>query len=168
MPTDQALALAEEKGLDLVEIGPKSTPPVAKILEYGKFLYDKRKKEKVAKQNSHVTEVKAIQITIGTGEHDLELKAKNASKWLKEGHRVKIDLFLRGRAKYLDPKFHHERLTRILHFITEPYKAIEEAKKSHKGLTIIIERDKTQNKNENKQIILKENPTDEKREAHLA
>ncbi len=162
---ERALELAEERELDLVEINPTAVPPVAKILDYGKFLYEKRKSEKKAKAKTHVTELKAIQITIGTGEHDLALKAKKGSEWLREGHRVKVDLFLRGRAKYLDPKFHRARLERLLHFITESYKTVEEPKKSPKGMTLIIEKDKT---NENKQVIHKENPADQARQAPLS
>lgn len=137
---DEALARAEQAGLDLVEISPTAVPPVAKILDYGKFVYEKNKKEKATKTKAHVIELKSLQVTIGTGEHDLELKAKNASTWLKEGHRVKINLFLKGRAKYLNESFLKERLDRLLHFITEEYKIVDGPKKGPKGLTLVVER----------------------------
>jgi translation initiation factor IF-3 len=137
---DEALVRAETAGLDLVEISPNAVPPVAKILDYGKFVYEKNKKEKATKTKAHIIELKSLQVTIGTGEHDLELKAKNASTWLKEGHRVKINLFLKGRAKYLNESFLKERLDRLLHFITEEYKIVDGPKKGPKGLTLIIER----------------------------
>ena len=137
---DEALARAEQAGLDLVEISPNAVPPVAKILDYGKFVYEKSKKEKATKTKAHVIELKSLQVTIGTGEHDLELKAKNASTWLKEGHRVKINLFLKGRAKYLNESFLKERLDRLLHFITEDYKVVDGPKKGPKGLTLVVER----------------------------
>jgi translation initiation factor IF-3 len=140
MPREEALKRAEEAELDLVEISPNAAPPVAKILDYGKFLYEKSKKEKVAKSKAHVVEIKSLQVTIGTGEHDLSLKAKNASIWLKEGHRVKINLFLRGRAKYLNDAFLKERMERLLHFITEEFKTVDGPKKGPKGLTIVIEK----------------------------
>lgn len=140
MPREQALARAEEAELDLVEISPNAVPPVAKILDYGKFLYEKSKKEKAAKSKAHVVELKSLQVTIGTGEHDLSLKAKNASAWLKEGHRVKINLFLRGRAKYLNNDFLKERMDRLLHFITEEFKIVDGPKKGPKGLAIVIEK----------------------------
>jgi translation initiation factor IF-3 len=140
MTRDEALARAEEAELDLVEISPNATPPVAKILDYGKFLYEKSKKEKVAKSKAHVVELKSLQVTIGTGEHDLSLKAKNASTWLKEGHRVRINLFLRGRAKYLNDAFLKERMDRLLHFITEEFKIVDGPKKGPKGLAIVIEK----------------------------
>ena len=117
-----------------------ATPPIAKIMDFGKYQYDENKKLKTAKSKTHVTEVKTVQVKIGTGEHDLELKAKKVSEWLREGHRVKIDLFLPGRSKYLDVKFLEGRMERILKLITEEYKIADSAKKSLKGMTIIIER----------------------------
>ena len=136
----EALAKAESFGMDLIEISPNAVPPVAKIMDYGKFQYQQSKKQKEAKSRSHITETKTLQVKIGTSEHDLELKAKNASKWLKEGHRVKIDLFLAGRSKYADMEFKKERLGRILTLISEEYKISGEPTKSLKGLTIILER----------------------------
>ncbi len=136
----QALDKAKELGLDLLEISPKATPPVAKIMDYGKFQYAENKKLKMAKTKAHTVEVKNIQVKVGTGDHDLELKAKKASLWLKEGNRIKIDLFLPGRTKYMDMKFLEERMARILKLITEDYKVADPAKKSPKGLSIIIER----------------------------
>ena len=138
----QALELAESKGLDLIEISPNATPPIGKIMDFGKYQYEQSKKLKKAKSGAKATETKSIQVKIGTGEHDLELKAKTASKWLKEGHRIKIELFLAGRAKYMDEKFLKERLDRVLHFITENYKVSDSYKRGPKGLTITIEKAK--------------------------
>ena len=136
----EALAKAEALGMDLIEISPTAIPPVAKIMDYGKFQYQQSKKLKEAKTRSHVTETKTLQVKIGTSEHDLELKAKNASKWLKEGHRVKINLFLVGRTKYAEMEFKKERLDRILNLISEEYRVSGETVKSPKGLTILLER----------------------------
>ncbi|MES3005156.1 MAG: translation initiation factor IF-3 [Patescibacteria group bacterium] len=135
-----AIAQAMEAGLDLIEISPKAVPPVAKIMDYGKFQYTENKKLKVAKTKAHTVEVKNIQVKVGTGDHDLELKAKKASTWLKEGHRIKIDLFLPGRTKYMDKKFLRERMDRVLTLITEQFKIADEAKQSPKGLSIVIEK----------------------------
>jgi translation initiation factor IF-3 len=140
MSTKEALQRAQEKNLDLIEISPNANPPVAKIMDYGRFQYVTQKKERDARVKSHVTETKNLQIKIGTSERDLELKAKKASEWLKEGHRVKLDLFLPGRTKYMEPKFLEERLDRILRLISEDFKVAEEAKRSPKGLSVVIER----------------------------
>ncbi|HEY9582861.1 MAG TPA: translation initiation factor IF-3 [Candidatus Paceibacterota bacterium] len=137
---DEALKKADEYGLDLVEISPSAIPPVAKIIDFGRWQYQEQKKKKEAKAKSFVQETKNIQVKIGTGDHDLELKAGMASKFLGEGHRVKIDLYLRGRAKYMDKAFLKERLERVLKFITVGYRIVDEIKPSPKGLMVTIEK----------------------------
>lgn len=139
---EEALKLAKERNLDLIEISPDAVPPIAKITDYGKFQYITQKKEREAKVKAHVTETKTIQIKIGTSDHDLELKAKRISSWLKEGHRVKLDLFLSGRSKYMEIKFLEERLQRVLVLVSEDYKIAEAPKKGPKGLTTVLERGK--------------------------
>lgn len=141
MSLSDALQKAQELGFDLIEISPNAVPPIAKIMDYGKYQYNENKKQKAAKAKSHTAEVKTLQIKIGTGESDLALKAKKASEWLKEGHRIKMDLFLPGRAKYLNEAFLKERIERFLKLIPENYKIAEPPKKSPKGMTAIIERD---------------------------
>jgi translation initiation factor IF-3 len=140
MTLSQALEKAHELGVDLIEISPNAVPPIGKLMDYGKYQYLENKKQKQAKSKSHVTEVKTLQIKVGTGENDLALKARNASAWLKEGHRIKVDLFLPGRTKYMDPKFLKERMIRFFNLITEDYKVAEEPKKSPKGMSALIER----------------------------
>jgi len=140
IPLSEALNRANEAGLDLIEISPNATPPVAKIMDFGKFQYEENKKDKLAKSKSHQVEIKSLQVRIGTGDHDLALKAKKASEWLAEGHRIRLELFLPGRAKYLDPKFLNERLERILVLLTVKHKVVEKPQKGPKGLSVIVER----------------------------
>jgi translation initiation factor IF-3 len=140
MSFKDAIDKAREMGLDLIEISPSAVPPVAKIMDYGKFQYAENKKLKVAKTKIKTVEVKNIQVKVGTGDHDLELKAKKASEWLSEGHRIKIDLFLPGRSKYMELNFLKDRMERVLKLITVEYKIADPAKKSPKGLSIIIEK----------------------------
>lgn len=137
---DEAIRKAQEVGLDLIEISSQTDPPVAKIADYGKFLYEQKKKKAAHKAKSHSVEVKNLQVKINTGTRDLELKAKKASEWLSEGHRVKFDLFLPGRAKYLNEAFLAGRLERVLALLSVDYKVADELKKSPKGRTIIIEK----------------------------
>ncbi len=139
-----AQSRADSEGLDLIEISPKANPPIVKIANYGKYKYELNKKQKKAKQGSKTTETKSIQVKIGTGDGDLTLKAKKASEWLKEGHRIKVELFLSGRSKYMAPNFLKERLDRVLHLITENYKVAEAYKMGPKGPTITLEKDKVQ------------------------
>ncbi|PIR38598.1 MAG: translation initiation factor IF-3 [Candidatus Zambryskibacteria bacterium CG10_big_fil_rev_8_21_14_0_10_42_12] len=140
MKRDDALKKAIELGLDLIMISPGANPPVAKITDYGKFLYEQKKKARQTKAKAHTVEVKNVQIKPGTSDNDLSMKARKASEWLSEGHRVKIDLFLRGRIKYMDQSFLKERLERILKLVSVDYKVADDTKKSPKGLSLIIEK----------------------------
>jgi translation initiation factor IF-3 len=97
LETRRALALAQEQGLDLVEIAPTAQPPVCKILDYGKFKYDSSKKQKEAKKKSHTTDVKGIRMRYGTEAHDLEYRIKDARRFLEEGNKVQVTLIFRGR-----------------------------------------------------------------------
>jgi translation initiation factor IF-3 len=136
----EALKQAEMAGLDLIEISPNANPPVAKIMDYGKFQYAENKKVKASRAKVQNSEIKEVQIKIGTGEHDLELKASKVTEWLKEKNVVRIDLFLPGRSKYLDNKFLTERLHRILKFVSEQYKISQPPTKSPKGMSMTIEK----------------------------
>ena len=135
-----ALKEAEKRKLDLIEISPKAKPPVAKITDYGQYRYDTKRKASKAKAKAHVTETKSAQVKIGTGEHDQQLKAKRIAEWLEEGHRVKVDLFLWGRYKYMESGFLKERLERFLKIIPSDYKVADPIKKSPKGFTTTLER----------------------------
>ncbi len=138
----EALKISVDAGLDLVEISPNANPPIAKIIDYGKFVYLENKKQKDIKSKAKTSEVRTLQVKVGTGDHDLALKAKRASEWLEDGDRVKIDLFLPGRTKYMEESFLKERLSRVLNLVSVEYKVADPAKKSPKGLTIVIERAK--------------------------
>jgi translation initiation factor IF-3 len=96
--TEDALRMAEEQGLDLVEISPNAAPPVCRIIDYNKFLYEKKKKEKEMKAKAHKSEVKEIRFTPNTDDHDFDFKAKHAEKFLKDGNKVKTYVQFKGRA----------------------------------------------------------------------
>ena len=97
-PTQEALRIAQEQELDLVEISPNADPPVVKAIDYKKFLYEKKKKEKEMKANAKQSEVKEIRFTPGTDDHDFDFKSKHAEKFLKEGNKVKAYVQFKGRA----------------------------------------------------------------------
>lgn len=101
MPTDQALNLALEKGLDLVEINPTNRPPICKIMDFGRFKYDQAKKEKEAKAKRKETGLKEIRLTFKIGDHDIEYKAKQAKEFFDAGNAVKVSMRLRGRENAL-------------------------------------------------------------------
>lgn len=97
-PFTQALRMAEEKGLDLVEISATAVPPVCRITDYKKFLYDLKKKQKEIKAKASTVELKEIRFGPNTDEHDVNFKLKHARKFLEEGHKVKAFVFFRGRS----------------------------------------------------------------------
>ncbi|MES2014574.1 MAG: translation initiation factor IF-3 [Patescibacteria group bacterium] len=151
----EAMAAAKEAELDLIEVSPNATPPVAKIMDYGKFQYEQQKKDREIRAKSHITETKAVQVEVGTGENDLLRKARQAAGWLKEGHRVRVELFLKGRYKYMDQNFLKERLKRFVLLVPEEYRIAEDIQKGPKGFTMVIEKMGKQKpvakeKNENK------------------
>src|SRR3978361_2095635 len=96
--TQVAQRMAQDQGLDLVEISPTADPPVCKIIDYNKFLYEKKKKEKEMKAKAKVSEVKEIRFTPGTDDHDFDFKSKHAEKFLKDGNKVKAYVQFKGRA----------------------------------------------------------------------
>jgi translation initiation factor IF-3 len=97
MPTQQALREAEERGLDLVEVNPKATPPVCKILDFGKFKYEEKKRARDAKRKQTVVEVKEIKLRPKTDDHDLDVKLRAARRFIESGNKVKFTVRFRGR-----------------------------------------------------------------------
>jgi translation initiation factor IF-3 len=96
--TQEAQKMAQEQALDLVEISPNADPPVCRIIDYNKFLYDKKKKEKEMKAKAKTSEVKEIRFTPSTDDHDFDFKAKHAEKFLQDGNKVKAYVHFKGRA----------------------------------------------------------------------
>ena len=97
MDTGVALGIAQENNLDLVQISEGKDYPVCKILDFGKYLYKKQKKEKLNKKNQHIIHVKEIRLRLSTGEHDLITKLNKAKKFLEEGNKIKFTIMFRGR-----------------------------------------------------------------------
>ena len=97
MKTQDAINIAKDRKMDLVEIAPNNNPPVCKIIDYGKFKYQEQKKKNEAKKKQKTIETKEIKIRPGTGEHDYQVKIKSANKFIKEGNRVKFSLRFKGR-----------------------------------------------------------------------
>lgn len=103
LSTEAARRMAEEQGLDLVEINPASTPPVAKITDYGQFKYQKDKEERVQKKKQKETEVKGIRLSLRIGEHDKQMRLEQAKDFFEDGNKVKVEIILRGREKAFVP-----------------------------------------------------------------
>jgi translation initiation factor IF-3 len=96
MPTVEALRLAEEQGIDLIEVSPQAQPPVCRLMEFGKFQYQQSRQ---TKNKTKRVDIKGIRLSLKIGQHDIETKQKQVAKFLDQGHKVKIDLRLRGREK---------------------------------------------------------------------
>ncbi|XKT75202.1 MAG: translation initiation factor IF-3 [Patescibacteria group bacterium UBA2103] len=146
----EALKAATDAGLDLIEISPKAKPPVAKVMDYGKFQYEQKKKDSAMRAKSKPTETKSVQVKMGTGEHDKMLKAKRAAEWLSEGHRVKVELFLKGRYKYMDQALLRGKLEDFLKVIPHAFKIADPIRKVPKGFATVIERDNQKKNHEDK------------------
>lgn len=97
MPTKDALKLAQEKEMDLINISPNANPPVCKILNYGKYRFEQTKREKEAKKKQKIMEVKEVRLSPNIDDHDMETKARMAQKFLEDGDKVKVSVRFRGR-----------------------------------------------------------------------
>lgn len=97
MPVANALAMATEKNLDLVEISPTAKPPVCKMMDYGRYRYDQIKRDKDARKNQKVVNVKEVKLRLNIEDHDFETKAKNGEKFLRSGDKLKVTIMFRGR-----------------------------------------------------------------------
>lgn len=137
-PLEEAITKAKEKGLELIQVTAKVDPPVCKIMDHGKYLYNQKKKEKQAKQH-HTGELKGIRLTFGISDHDLQTRAKQARKFLKRGDKIRIEMKLRGREK-AHQDFAKEKMQKLIEVIQEevPIKTERDIKKKPRGLTMII------------------------------
>ncbi len=138
METKEALRLAQEQGVDLVQITQKADPPVCKLIEYGKFLYQQKKKTRQG-QKKGAGQVKSVRISFNISEHDLETRARKVQEFLQEGYKVRIELPLRGREN-LFKELGKEKVERFLERIREEteYKVDRELKKEPRGWSVII------------------------------
>ncbi len=149
MSKAEALTKAEEKGLDLVMISPNPKQPVAKILDYGKFKYERKKKRKEAKANQSVTNNREVRITPMIGEHDLKTKAKKAREFIMAGDRVKISLKFRGR-EMARQELGHETLKRFFAEVEDIAVITKEPQLNSRFLDMYIQKDsKNKSKEDN-------------------
>ncbi len=118
LTVDEALRAAQEAHLDLVEVAPNSEPPVTRIMDFGKFIYEQSKKEREARKSQKQVEVKEIQLRPKTNEHHLGFKTKNARGWLEEGNKVKVRVRFRGR-EITYPEVALEQLEEIANELTD-------------------------------------------------
>jgi len=140
MSREEALKLAQEKGLDLIEVAPMTKPPVARIMDYGKYIYREEKEERKQKAKQRKDTLKIIRISLNAGSNDLKIKAGKADAFLKEGLKVQVELLLKGRTKYQKTfaDLGKQKVEGFLKLITVPIKTISELKKQPKGFSVTI------------------------------
>jgi len=133
---DEALKIAKERGLDLLEVNPAANPPVARIVDYGKYQYAQAKKERRAGGHKQL-ELKNVQIRVKTSSHDLETKARQIQKFLQKGHQVRVHIYLRGREKaHMD--LAEKKLKEFLTTLTEPHQTVDTIRKIPTGFSTTI------------------------------
>lgn len=133
----KAMTLALEAGLDLVEVSPNANPPVCKILDYGKYKYQQKKKEHAAKRHQKVIEVKEVKLRPKTGEHDLAFKMNHIRRFLEDGNKAKVTLMFRGReVVYADQGV--EMLRRIAEGLKNEAKIEQEPKRLGRIMTMVL------------------------------
>ncbi len=137
---DEALKEAKKRDLDLVEISPNANPPVCKIIDHGKYKYRQQKKEQKKSQKSHQPELKTLKLSFSISEHDMEIRAKNAKKFLSRGDRVRVVLPLRGRENALKGKA-KEKMRAFVEIVRDEGVDVEvekDIKKEPRGLTMTL------------------------------
>ncbi|HRZ95306.1 MAG TPA: translation initiation factor IF-3 [Candidatus Moranbacteria bacterium] len=137
MPPFKALEIARGKMLDLVEIAPKAVPPVCRIMDHGKYQYQKSREERQNKAKQKKVDIKGIRIGVRTDEHDLDFKKNQADKFLKKGHKVKLEIVMRGREK-AHQDLARKNLIDFIKTISVPYKLEQEIKRYPGGFNVII------------------------------
>ncbi len=136
-PIEEALKMAKEKDLDLIEIAPQADPTVVKIYSYDKFRYEKEKEAQKEKKKKKQKDMKRVQITPRSADNDLNTKAKRAERFLKKGHRVEVFMFLKGREK-ANKGFAKQKLNDFLEMVDFPYKQTMKPKYTGRGFTTQI------------------------------
>jgi len=137
VPIKKALELAEEASFDLVEVAPEANPPVCKIIDFGKFKYEKEKKARFSRKKQKISELKELKMRPKIDEHDYQVKLKSALRFLQEGDRVKFTIRFRGReSAYVDKGV--ELLQRVMNDLSELSKVEQEIKNEGRNLTMTI------------------------------
>ncbi len=137
MPTREALRMAEEQHLDLVEVAPKARPPVCRIMDFGKYRYEQQKREKEAKKKQKIVSIKEVKLRPHIEEHDFNVKLKNAIRFVEEGNKVKVTIMFRGR-ELSHPELGREVLGRVAERLGDTVSIERNAKLEGRNMTMIV------------------------------
>ena len=134
---ETALAAAQERGLDLVEVAPTARPPVVRIMDYGKFKFEQAKMARIAKKKQHVIHLKEVKYRPGIEDHDFATKTRHARRFLEEGNKVKVTMMFRGR-QIAHPELGREVVDRVATELADISKIESEPKFEGKSMTMIL------------------------------
>ena len=137
MTVDEALAAAEQRGLDLVEVAPLARPPVCRIMDFGKFKFEQAKAERAAKKKQRSIELKEIKFRPGIDDHDFDFKCRHAKEFLAEGNKVKVTMMFRGR-QMAHPELGKLVLDRVAEVLSDIGKVEQDAKLEGKNMTMLM------------------------------
>ena len=137
MDVESALGIAQESGLDLVEVAPMARPPVARIMDYGKFKFEQAKMARQAKKKQHVILLKEVKFRPGIDEHDFDTKTRHARRFLEEGNKVKVTLMFRGR-QIAHPELGKQVVDRVAQLLADIAKIESDARLEGKAMTMIL------------------------------
>ena len=137
MDVESALGIAQEAGLDLVEVAPMARPPVARIMDYGKFKFEQAKMARQAKKKQHVILLKEVKFRPGIDEHDFDTKTRHARRFLEEGNKVKVTLMFRGR-QIAHPELGKQVVDRVAQLLADISKIESDARLEGKAMTMIL------------------------------
>jgi translation initiation factor IF-3 len=135
MSTEQALSIAQERGTDLVEVAPTAKPPVCRLMDYGKFLYEAQKREREARKTQTKVEIKEIRLRPKISDHDIDYRLRDARKFLERGAKVKVRLRFRGR-EVTHPEVATELMNRVAEELSDV--SIVEKRPSREGMTMLM------------------------------
>lgn len=141
MSPREAIEIAVKRGLDLIEIVPNATPPVCKIMDFGKYKYEQTKKDKLQRKHQHVTQLKELRFHPNTDDHDFEFKIRHARKFLEDGHKVKATVVFKGR-EITYAKHGEELLSRLAQQLSDMAKVDQIAKLEGRSMAMIFAPDK--------------------------
>lgn len=137
MATRDALRMAEEQHLDLVEVAPKAKPPVCRIMDFGKYRYEQQKREKEARKKQKIISIKEVKLRPNIEQHDFDVKLKNAIRFVEEGNKVKVTIMFRGR-ELSHPELGKEVLSRVAENLGDSVSIERNAKLEGKNMTMIV------------------------------
>ncbi len=137
LPIERALEIAEEQGLDLVEVAPLARPPVCRIMDYGKFKYEEQRKAREARKKQHHVQIKEVKMRPGIEDHDFDFKTRHARRFLEEGNKVKLTMMFRGR-QMAHPELGRQVLDRVSGMLSDVSKVEMQPQMEGRSMTMVL------------------------------